>query len=318
MNEHIEGMNLLEVFPSFENNSNYKAFLKVLETGSSMEVEWEFEDRCYNSQVFRTPQGILSLSEDITERKLAVEEVRSSRARFRAILDNSEAGIVILTPDRKVSYMNPSAEKMLRLDLENIESMSEFPPFLVEFSEQINEKLIKPSQQKIETVSTKIVINILGNTLVLNALITPILDKDQLKEWILIFADDTERWKLYNNVINLQNRLAAVLDNITVGVIMTDSNLNVKFLNASGAKILEIKNDRDYSNKKPSDLFRTTEYDKLIQIKAQENLTTVSEMLFTNINEKQKALSIITVPIFGKNESTLHGWVITFTAKTEE
>jgi len=318
INEHIEGMNLLEVFPSFEDNPNYKTFLKVLETGSSMEVEWDFEDRCFNSQVFRTPQGILSLSEDITERKLAVEKVRSSRARCRAILDKSEAGIITLTPDQKVSYINPSAEKMLRLDLENIESMSEFPPFLVEFSEKINEKLIKSAQQKIETVSTKIVINILGNILVLNALITPILDKDQLKEWLLIFADDTERWKLYTNVINLQNRLAAILDNITVGVIITDSNLNVKFLNASGAKILKIKNDRDYSNNKPSDLFRTTEYNKLIQIKAQENLTPVSDVLFTNINENQKALNVITVPIFGKNESTLHSWIITFTDKTAE
>ena len=139
-----------------------------------------------------------------------------------------------------------------------------------------------------------------------------------MKEWLLIFADDTERWKLFKNVINLQNRLAAILDNVPVGVIMTDNNLNVKFLNASGAKILEIKNDRDYSNKKPCDLFRTTEYNKLIQIKAQENLTPVSEMLFTDINEKQKALSVITVPIFGKDESTLLGWVITFTDKTEE
>lgn len=71
----LEGHNLLTLFPEVQQTPAYKAYGQALATGQSQEVEGAVGDRYLRSRVYRTPQGVLAISDDITERRRVEEEI---------------------------------------------------------------------------------------------------------------------------------------------------------------------------------------------------------------------------------------------------
>ncbi len=71
----LEGKNMLKIFPDFKNTKTYSAFIEVLKTGKKQETEGKIENKFIHARIYRTPWGILSIAEDITERKKAENEV---------------------------------------------------------------------------------------------------------------------------------------------------------------------------------------------------------------------------------------------------
>jgi PAS domain S-box-containing protein len=71
----LEGHNLLTLFPEVQQTPTYKAYGQALATGQSQEVEGAVGDRYLRSRVYRTPQGVLAISDDITERRRVEEEI---------------------------------------------------------------------------------------------------------------------------------------------------------------------------------------------------------------------------------------------------
>jgi PAS domain S-box-containing protein len=71
----LEGQNLLALFPEFRQTPAYKAYGQALTTGKSQEVEGAVGDRYLRSRVYRTPQGVLAIADDITERRRVEEEI---------------------------------------------------------------------------------------------------------------------------------------------------------------------------------------------------------------------------------------------------
>jgi len=67
---------------------------------------------------------LVVIAEDIDERKRALEELRASEARFKAVFDNAAVGVAMMTLDRRIVQVNPtvtritgySSEEMLSLD----------------------------------------------------------------------------------------------------------------------------------------------------------------------------------------------------------
>jgi PAS domain S-box-containing protein len=57
--------------------------------------------------------AIVGVSRDISERKLAEEELRKSEERFKAVFDHSLIGLYRTTPDGKILMANPALLKML-------------------------------------------------------------------------------------------------------------------------------------------------------------------------------------------------------------
>ena len=65
-------------------------------------------------------QCILSISQDITVRKQAEEELRSSEERMRAILETSPNPIVVYGPQGEVVFLNPAFSQVFGWELEEL------------------------------------------------------------------------------------------------------------------------------------------------------------------------------------------------------
>jgi PAS domain S-box-containing protein len=56
--------------------------------------------------------NVIAITEDIDEQKRALEHLRESEARFRAMYDNAAVGMAMMSLDRKIISINQVAEKM--------------------------------------------------------------------------------------------------------------------------------------------------------------------------------------------------------------
>ena len=63
---------------------------------------------------------LVVIAEDIDERKRALEELRASEARFKAVFDNAAVGIAMMTLDRRIVQVNPTATRITGYSPEEI------------------------------------------------------------------------------------------------------------------------------------------------------------------------------------------------------
>ncbi len=63
---------------------------------------------------------LVVIAEDIDERKRALEELRASEARFKAVFDNAAVGIAMMTLDRRIVQINPTATRITGYSPEEI------------------------------------------------------------------------------------------------------------------------------------------------------------------------------------------------------
>jgi len=110
----IQGKRIGEVFPAFAKTQSYKAFSRVLKTGQSEEVIGAFLGGCYRSRIFRTPQGILAIAEDVTDAHRAHTAVEESESHYRSLVDNYPNGVVALF-DRDTRFISAGGRGFERL-----------------------------------------------------------------------------------------------------------------------------------------------------------------------------------------------------------
>ena len=63
---------------------------------------------------------LITIAEDIDERKRAVEELRESEARFRAMFNSAAVGVAVMTLDRRIIQINQRATELTGYSLEEL------------------------------------------------------------------------------------------------------------------------------------------------------------------------------------------------------
>jgi PAS domain S-box-containing protein len=65
-------------------------------------------------------QYMVTMIEDINERKLMLEDLKKSEARFQAVFENAAVGIAVMGLDRRALEINPVAEKIVGYSAEEL------------------------------------------------------------------------------------------------------------------------------------------------------------------------------------------------------
>ncbi len=135
--QELTGQSLFTSLPEFPRTRMYDAFLQVLENGEMHSVESDFGGQRWSTHVYPTSWGILAITDDVTERKLAEErlqkyqehleelvaertdELRKSEERFRNIVQSSPVGMYLyeLESDEKLVLIdtNPAIDRMTEI-----------------------------------------------------------------------------------------------------------------------------------------------------------------------------------------------------------
>ncbi|MFY9112120.1 MAG: PAS domain S-box protein, partial [Desulfomonilia bacterium] len=123
--EHLGDLNFWNLISEDQAAAAAKAREEVLRTGlQESTAEYRFKCRdgghiwveATSTVIYRGghPYAVQGIARDITERKRAEDELRSSEERFRSLIQNASDIIVILSGDGLFSYESPSVERIFQ------------------------------------------------------------------------------------------------------------------------------------------------------------------------------------------------------------
>jgi len=151
--EQIIGSHMSEILPE-KNYKNAIQYIEAVKKGMPITYEYYFNVSIGNRWVkvdyipeFDTEGNITSfivLGYDITDRKIAEENMKKSEARYRFIVEAANEGIMILNPDLKISFVNYKLSSMLGYESEELLGLSFksllFKEHLIDLDTQMEER----------------------------------------------------------------------------------------------------------------------------------------------------------------------------------
>lgn len=116
------GRNLWELYPDFEATETSKIFRKAMrDQVFDHNIEY-FEpfDSWVENFIYPSPQGISIFFRDVTEQKRAEQQLVNTEKRFRALMQNSADGLILMDADARVTSLTPSAVTILGYSAEEL------------------------------------------------------------------------------------------------------------------------------------------------------------------------------------------------------
>lgn len=153
-------------------------------------------------QVIGEDLHFICLSRDITDAKKSDYALKNSEERSRGLLNNLDAGILVLAPDASIIFNNHEASELLELDINKTTGKIQIDLNRVLLNEKgtqmsLNEhpfKLIEKTKQPIRNYLLGIKRKLNGENIWLLVSGFPIMDeKENIMETVLCYVDITER-----------------------------------------------------------------------------------------------------------------------------
>lgn len=124
--EQLLGKTMMEVYPGIEYTELFSKLRECMNDRKSSRFENEFffpdgASGWFELSIHPVPEGIFILSIDITESKLAEEQLRNSEERFRLMAENIEEGFWITDPETHGEvYLSPANERIFGRSVEEL------------------------------------------------------------------------------------------------------------------------------------------------------------------------------------------------------
>jgi PAS domain S-box-containing protein len=197
--------------------------------------------------------NFIGVQEDVTRRKRAEEELRQSEERFRSLVQYASDIITILGPEGTVRYQSPSIERILGYGPEELIGTNVFDHLHLEDAEQTQS--VFAEALKNQGVSPPVEFRFRhadGSWRFLEAVGNNLLADPSVSGMVVNSRDVTERKQAEGERAQLllreqaartqaeatQQRLKAILDNLTEGVLVADAQGHVVFANPAAGTML--------------------------------------------------------------------------------
>ena len=197
--------------------------------------------------------NFIGIQEDVTRRKKAEEELRQSEERFRSLVQYASDIITVLGAEGTVSYQSPSIERILGYRPEELNETNVFDYVHPEDAEQV--RLVFVETLKNRRISPPVEFRFRhadGSWRFLEAVGNNLLADPSVSGMVVNSRDITERKRAERERTELlhreqsaraqaeaaQQRLRAILDNLTEGVLVADARGRVVFVNPAAGRML--------------------------------------------------------------------------------
>jgi len=217
------------------------------------------------------PRYLLGISEDITERKEAEQQMAQQSEFLSTVMDNMPIGIFAkdVKDDYRFSIWNPKVEEIFGSEFAEMINKSDydfFPKEEADYYRQTDEAVMAGKEIidiPVEEVTTK------NGTILAHTIKVPIYDSDGHPATLLGLLDDiteqkqaeTEREQLLVDV----QRLAAIVENHPDFIGVGTLEGNPLYLNPAGLKMMGLPLDHDVTTMDAGDFFTTEDAAKLMQ-----------------------------------------------------
>lgn len=195
-----------------------------------------------------TPSHFISVVEDIHERRMAQTALADSELRHRLLMHNLHAGLLICTPDARITYGNPEVSRMLRTDPKAVIGKS-IPELGCTFRDEhgsplsLDNDLIQRVRHSGRELTDMVAsIQCADNLPPVWALVHAYPEFDTSRRFsriVLMFIDITDRKRLEAELLADRQMKAAALDAMTSHVAVLDRKGVIVETNASWGRFAE-------------------------------------------------------------------------------
>jgi len=194
-------------------------------------------------------EGIMELNRDITEKISAEQKIKKSERRLRNITDSLGEGVYVLDKNDRLTFMNPSAERLLgysEKELLGKKTHQKFH-FLKPSGKHLkkNECNIHRSSQLTKTFlsDNDIFVRKDGSTFPVEYIAAPVKSDGQTVAVVTAFRDISERKEAETILKQSEQRFRTVVESAIDAIITIDNNGKVVSWNRSAEKILGYNKD---------------------------------------------------------------------------
>ncbi|MFW9993558.1 MAG: PAS domain S-box protein [Candidatus Odinarchaeota archaeon] len=318
--EDIIGRAVTECFPGVEDFGLFEIMQRVWKTGEPEVHPLSFytDQRIQgwrSNHIYQLPSGeIVSVYDDITDQKRAEEALRVNEQRLRNLFDTMTEGVVLITPDGKITEANHSACDILGLTKSEVENRSYIAPewdiIHTDGTPMPLEEMAGPRAMAERHPVKNVVMGVRrpdDRVSWINVNAAPIInDADKLEGVVGTFTDITEWKEAEKALVESEEKFSLFMDNLPALVSITELDGRTIYANKRIKKALSIKE----LSRKPAIEILPPEMAKMVVARNEQVLVKGAQTYETTGFEKDGIKSIfetVKFPIMREGRSPLIG-----------